>query len=64
MFETIRQSKIVIIFLLGLLVIAFVFVGVSGYSSFNDKSPTVAELDGAVITQAQWGDLGMDRGGC
>jgi peptidyl-prolyl cis-trans isomerase D len=42
------------IFLLGLLVIAFVFVGVSGYSSFNDKSPTVAELDGAVITQAQW----------
>ena len=54
MFETIRQSKIVMIFLLGLLVIAFVFVGVSGYSSFNDKSPTVAELDGAVITQAQW----------
>ena len=42
MFETIRQSKIVMIFLLGLLVIAFVFVGVSGYSSFNDKSPTVA----------------------
>jgi peptidyl-prolyl cis-trans isomerase D len=54
MFETIRQSKIVMIFLLGLLVIAFVFVGVSGYSSFNDRSPTVAELDGAVITQAQW----------
>ena len=54
MFETIRQSKIVMIFLLGLLVIAFVFVGVSGYSQFNDKSPTVAELDGAVITQAQW----------
>ena len=54
MFETIRQSKIVMVFLLGLLVVAFVFVGVSGYSSFNDKSPTVVELDGATITQAQW----------
>jgi peptidyl-prolyl cis-trans isomerase D len=54
MFEAIRQTKSVMIFLLGLLVIAFVFVGVSGYTSFNQRSATVAELKGVSITQEQW----------
>jgi peptidyl-prolyl cis-trans isomerase D len=54
MFEAIRQTKSVMIFLLALLVVAFVFVGVSGYTSFNQRSPAVAELTGASITQEQW----------
>ena len=54
MFEAIRQTKSVMILLLGLLVVAFVFVGVSGYDSFSQRSATVAELDGVTITQEQW----------
>ena len=54
MFETIRQSKSVMVFLLGLLVVAFVFVGVSGYTQLDSEGPVVAELEGVTITQAQW----------
>ncbi len=54
MFEAIRQTKSVMILLLGLLVVAFVFVGVSGYDSFSQRSATVAELDDVTITQEQW----------
>lgn len=54
MFEAIRQTKSVMILLLGLLVVAFVFVGVSGYDSFSQRSATVAELKGVTITQEQW----------
>ena len=54
MFEAIRQTKSVMILLLALLVVAFVFVGVSGYDSFSQRSKTVAELDGVTITQDQW----------
>ena len=45
MFETIRQSKSVMVFLLGLLVVAFVFVGVSGYTQLDSEGPVVAELE-------------------
>lgn len=54
MFEAIRQTKSVMIVLLGLLVVAFVFVGVSGYDSFSQRSATVAELEDVSITQEQW----------
>ena len=55
MFESIRKNTRLLALLLGIVVIpAFVLFGVSGYTSFNERTETVAELKGRTITREAW----------
>lgn len=55
MFESIRKNTRLMALLLGVVVIpAFVLFGVSGYTSFNERTETVAELKGRTITREVW----------
>lgn len=55
MFEFIRKnSKIIMVPLFVLLVVAFVFVGTQGYNGNREKGLVVAKVDGQEITQPEW----------
>jgi peptidyl-prolyl cis-trans isomerase D len=55
MFESIRKNTRIMALLLGIVVVpAFVLVGVSGYSSYSQRSEVVAEVGKVTITREQW----------
>ena len=55
MFDFIRKnSKIIMVPLFVLLVIAFVFVGTQGYVGGRDNGAVVAKVDGEEILQTEW----------
>lgn len=55
MFDTIRNHKKYLMgFLLILIIPGFVLFGVQGFTDFQNKSETVATVDGQDITKAEW----------
>jgi len=56
MFEFVRKHTRLLQFLLALVIVpSFIFVGVQGYTSFNEAgNQAVAKVDGRPITQAEW----------
>lgn len=55
MFEFVRKhTKIIQVVLFLLIVPSFVFLGIDGYSRFNESGAAVATVDGVKITQAEW----------
>ena len=55
MFDFIRKHTKITMGLLFLLIVpSFVLFGLDGYSQSQDKSPTVAKVDGQAILQTEW----------
>ncbi len=55
MFEFVRRHNRIMQWLLFLLIVpSFVLFGIDGYNRFNENGAKVAEVDGQVITQAEW----------
>lgn len=55
MFEYIRTHQKLMQILLAIVIVpSFVFVGVSGYQSFDDSATAVAKIDGKTLSQQDW----------